>query len=292
MKILITGATGLVGHVIGEKLARQHQVFVLSRNRAKAENSKTFPCEVIEGDLTKGPLQNLPDLDAVIHLMGEPVIGRWTEEKKRKIYDSRVVSTKNLASSLRNKNIHLLSASAIGIYSEGEEAKTESSPAGQGFLADVCTDWEKEAQSVSDHVAIVRISLVLSKNGGALEKMLPPFKLGVGGPLGSGEQWNSWIHIDDLANIFIWALDNKKTGVFNAAAPDVLRNKDFSKILAKVLNRPLGPKVPKLALKLIFGEAASVMLASQKVVPERLLKEGFKFQFADLSKALENILKN
>jgi uncharacterized protein len=291
MRVLVTGATGLIGHAICQKLAqRKDQIYVVSRDKEKAKQSLGIQCEVIEGDLTKGPL-SVPDLDVVIHLLGEPVIGRWTEEKKKKIYSSRIESTQNLGLSLRSQHIHLLAASAIGYYPSGDAEATEFSRPGKDFLSQVCIDWERESKKVGGDVTIFRISPVLAKSGGALAKMLPPFKMGVGGPLGSGKQWMSWIHIEDIASAFIWSLENKKFGVFNAAAPETLTNRDFSKILAEVLHRPLGPKVPKFALKLMFGEAAEVLLSSQRVTPAALLRDGFKFKFPTAKEALENLLK-
>lgn len=290
MRVLVTGATGLIGHAICQKLAqRKDQIFVVSRNKEKAKQSLGIQCEIIEGDISNGPIA-LPDLDVVIHLLGEPVIGRWTEEKKKKIYSSRIESTRNLGLSLKSQHVHLLAASAIGYYPSGDAEATEFSRPGKDFLSQVCIDWERENKKIGGDVTIFRISPVLAKEGGALAKMLTPFKMGVGGPLGSGKQWMSWIHIEDLANAFIWALEKKKFGIFNAAAPGSLTNEDFSRALADALHRPLGPRVPKFALKLMFGEAAEVLLASQRVVPAALLRDGFKFKFPMIKDALKDLL--
>ncbi len=294
MKILLTGGTGLIGKEIGKKLVRDgFDVVVISRDQKKAKMQLPFPAEVIEGDLSHGPIKNFPTVDAVIHLVGESVAeGRWSEERKKRIYDSRIVSTKNLKTSLKNQKVHLLSASAIGVYPDsGDQDLIETSPAGDGFLAIVCKDWEAEAAQIGQDCTIFRIGIVLSEHGGALEKMLFPFRAGLGGALGSGEQWMSWIHIDDLSEAFLWALKNKKFGVFNAVSPHPARNKEFSQALAKALHRPLGLNVPKLALKFLYGEMASVILSSQKVRPNYLIKEKFSFQFTDLQQTLSQLCK-
>jgi uncharacterized protein len=291
MKVLVTGATGLVGRAICKKLHdRQDKIFIISRERDKAEKSMIVPCEVIEGDLSRSAL-DLPDVDAVIHLMGESVMGRWNEDKKKRIYNSRVESTRNLRTSLKGQMVHLLSASAVGYYPSSDEIMTEKSGPGEDFLAKVCIDWEIEVKKTAMNHTIFRISPVMAKEGGALEKMLPPFKMGIGGPLASGAQWMSWIHIEDLSAAFVWALETKKFGIYNAAAPENLRNLDFTKVLCDTLGKRMGPKVPKFALKLMFGEATDALLASSRVKPDHLQREGFRFKFPILKAALEDLLK-
>jgi uncharacterized protein (TIGR01777 family) len=293
MKVLLTGGTGLIGHEIGKKLvAAGHQVVMITRNKKKAQNELPFKAEVIEGDLSQAPVKNIPPIEAVIHLLGEPVAeGRWTADKKKRIMSSRIQSTQNLKASLGQQRVHVLSASAIGFYPEGgEQELNENSGPGQGFLAEVCQNWEKEAKVVSPDVTIFRIGLVLSPEGGALAKMLTPFRLGLGGAIGNGQQWMSWIHIEDLAEAFLWALKNKKTGTFNAVSPQPVRNKTFSQGLARSLHRPLGLNIPKIALKLLYGEMAEVIFCSQKVLPTNLLAAGFSFQHTDLNKTFEEIL--
>ena len=294
MKVLLTGGTGLIGKEIGKKLVREgFEVVVISRDQKKAKMQLPFPAEIIEGDLSQGPIQAMPAVDAVIHLLGESVAdGRWSEERKKRIYDSRIISTKNLKASLKNQKVHLISASAIGVYPDSADNELdENSKKGDEFLAIVCKDWEAEAALISPTLTIFRIGIVLSENGGALEKMLFPFRAGLGGALGNGNQWMSWIHIEDLSEAFIWALKNKKLGIFNAVSPNPARNKEFSKALAKSLRRPLGLNVPKMALKFLYGEMASVILSSQKVRPAHLIKEKFSFQFTDLQQTLNQLCK-
>ena len=294
MKVLLTGGTGLIGKEIGKKLVREgFDVVVISRDQKKAKMQLPFPAEIIEGDLSQGPIQALPVVDAVIHLVGESVAeGRWSEERKKRIYDSRITSTKNLKESLKNQKIHLLSASAIGIYPDSGDCELdENSKKGDQFLAIVCKDWEAEAALISPTLTIFRIGIVLSENGGALEKMLFPFRAGLGGALGDGKQWMSWIHIEDLSEAFVWSLKNKKLGIFNAVSPNPSRNKEFSIALAKALHRSLGLNVPKMALKFLYGEMASVILSSQKVQPAHLVKEKFSFQFIDLQQTLNQLCK-
>jgi hypothetical protein len=289
-KVLVTGATGFVGQHISKGLSdKGHQLYVVSRNKQKVKNTIQYPAEIVEGDLSQGPI-SIPDVDAIVHLLGEPVFGRWNDEKKKRIYQSRVLGTRNLAASIKNKETFLLAASAMGYYPANNEDHTEYAEPGSDFLAKVCIDWEREIKAATKRTAIFRISMVLGKEGGALEKMLPPFKMGVGGPLGTGEQWVSWVHVDDLARMFVWAFENNKTGVFNASAPEPVTNRDFSRTLATLLHRPLGPRVPRFVLKTMFGEAADVMLASQRSIPQNLLKEGYRFQYPSLEIALKNLI--
>ena len=302
MKILITGATGLIGKELGlELFKRGHQLYVVSRDRKKAHFQLPFPCEVIQGDLGEGRIKHplLDSIDAVIHLMGEGVAEkRWSFAQKTKIYESRILGTRNLVNSfIQNKPKVFVSASAVGIYGDTrDEIVDENSQAGSDFLADVCTNWEHEVDEMGKNhqVRIVKFRLppVLARQGGALEKMLPAFQAGVGGRLGSGKQWMSWIHLQDVVSAFIQATEEEKFhGVYNLVAPEVVTNLEFSKTLAQVLKRPLGPPVPALILKTLFGQMSEVLLASQRVKSQRLEKLNFKFQFATLNKALMDILK-
>lgn len=287
MKILLTGGTGLVGQNVAKKLiGLGHEIVVITRS---SDKKIPYPCDVVVGDLGRSPIDRLPKVQAVVHLMGESVAeGRWTAQKKKEIYDSRIVSTRNLRESLKGQTYKLVSASAIGYYplSDGNDI-TEASGPGSDFLSKVCVDWESEVRAASSQWSIIRIGIVLSKEGGALKKMLPAFKLGLGGPLGTGEQWMSWIHIDDLSEMIVWSLG--KSGVFNGVAPQPVTNRDFSRTLSAALRRPLGPRVPRFVLKMALGEMADFVLGSQKIFPQRTLGEGFKFRYPDLVSALKQL---
>jgi hypothetical protein len=238
--------------------------------------------------------------DAVIHLAGESVVGRWTPAKKKAIHDSRVLGTRNLVSALTQSEIRprvLVCASAVGYYGDrADEILREDSPAGRGFLSEVCLEWEDATRGASDagiRTVNLRIGLVLSNKGGALEKILTPFKLGLGGRIGDGQQWWSWIHIDDIVAAVHHALDTPSLfGPVNMVAPNQVRNAEFTKVLAEVLGRPAFLPVPPVALRLVFGKAAAeeMFLSSQRVEPEKLLKSGYEFRYPQLEAALENLL--
>lgn len=300
MKILMTGGTGLIGQELGLELVRRgHQIVLVSRSREKAILQAPFPCEVIEGDLTQGPLDptQTRGLEAVIHLLGEGVAEkRWTPEQKQKILDSRVNSTRNLLQSFEKAPSTFVSASAIGYYGDrAEETLGEDAKPGEGFLPDVCVQWEREVDRASQkgfaRVVKARIGIVLATQGGALAEMLTPFQAGVGGALGNGQQWMSWIHIRDIVGLFVKVVEDTSIhGAVNFVAPEPVRNLDFSTILARTLGRMRAPNVPKLALKALFGELAVVLLASQKVSSKRAQDLGYKFQFATLEEALQDLL--
>jgi hypothetical protein len=277
MNVGVTGATGFLGRrVIAELANAGHSPHSLARNPSP---------------------ESLNSVNAIIHLAGEPVAQRWTPEAKQRIYASRVDGTRNLVNAI-SKNSHrpevLVCASAIGIYgSREDEILTEDSPPASDFLAHVVVDWEKAAQSAEAfgiRVVNLRFSMVLG-NGGALAKMLPPFKLGIGGRLGSGKQWTSWIHIDDAVNLILFALENGQIrGAINATAPHPVTNAQFTRGLARVLHRPAIFPVPPFALRLMFGEMADVVLASQRVLPAAAQAAGFEFRYSDLAPALANLL--
>lgn len=246
------------------------------------------------------PAEAWEGVEAVIHLAGEPVAAaRWTEEQKRRIRDSRVKGTRNLVAGMRATpcppNV-LVSASAVGFYGDrGDEVLNERSAPGSGFLSEVCLDWETEAARASElgaRVAFVRTGVALSLSGGALEKMLLPFKLGLGGRLGNGRQWFPWIHIEDIAGIFLHALMSPAVdGPINGVAPAVVTNGEFTRELAAALNRPVFLPVPQSALRVLLGEMAEVVTASQRVVPQVALDTGYQFKYPNLSPALESLLK-
>lgn len=301
MKILITGATGLIGQKLGLLLARQgHELHVVSRSASKARRDCPFPCVVHEGDLTKGPLQSADfpkRFDGVFHLMGEPVAdGRWSAEKKSRLRSSRIDSTRFLLESLESVGT-VIAASAIGIYGDrGDEEVTESSAPGEDFLATLCRDWETEIlafRSKGARTLSVRIGIVLSSEGGALDKMLTPLRAGIGGPLGGGRQWMSWIHEEDLVRIFAEAVTRSDwEGTLNAVAPQPARNAEMMTAVARRLSRPSIFPVPALGLRALFGEKAAILLASQKVRPEFLETSGFEFRFPTLDRALDDLLAN
>jgi uncharacterized protein len=277
MKCIVSGGTGFIGRRVVERLrGNGHEVAVWSRRGSNA---------------------SLDGMDAVIHLAGEPVAQRWNATVKQRILDSRVLGTRRLVEAIGRAAAGpkvLVSASAIGYYGErGDEILTENSGPGEGFLADVCRGWEAEADRAAQfgvRVMRLRIGFVLGKNGGALGKMLPAFKAGVGGKLGSGKQWMPWVHIDDVAEMFARAVESDMSGVWNATAPNPVRNEEFTKELGRVLHRPAFFPMPGLALKIAFGEMGEHMLDSARVVPEAALTAGYRFRFSELGAALRDLL--
>jgi uncharacterized protein len=298
MKIAISGASGLIGRRLMKTLAGDgHTLHVLSRhggtnvpngvwvsswNPLKAEP----PQEAIEG------------ADAVIHLAGEPVAQRWNDDVKRRIRESRVTGTENLVRAMKKLSPPppiLICASAIGYYGDrGDEILTELSTPGTGFLPEVCVEWEKAAQGAAAlgvRVVRLRIGVVLDARGGALAKMLPPFRMGVGGKIGSGRQWMSWIHIEDLVGMIRFALAQPVAGAVNGVAPNPVTNAEFTRSLGAALHRPAIFPVPGLALKALFGEMSEVLVASQRVLPKAAEGAGYQFRFPQLDAALAELLK-
>lgn len=298
MNYLATGATGFIGSkLVNALLAAGDRVNYLGRSRSKSLDSRAaFHCWNA-GE--KPPLNSVPRIDAVVHLAGEPIAQRWTAEAKKRIYESRVIGTRDLVSAigeLKHKPATLVSASAIGYYgNRGDEILSEQSKPGSGFLADLCMQWEQEARKAQEfglRVVSIRIAMVLGQNGGALQKMLTPFRLGLGGKLGSGSQWMSWVHIDDLIKLFIFAAENDAVeGALNGASSGPVTNAEFTKTLAGVLHRPAPWTVPQFVLKTAFGEMAEVLLDSARVVPNAAEQAGFRFEYADLRKALEECVQ-
>ena len=301
MKIIVTGSTGLVGRALVRSLLSEgHAVTRLVRGE-----SQTFSApgtSAVRWDPQRGTIDAaaLEGHDGAVHLAGESVAeGRWTDEKKRRIRDSRVKGTRLLAETLarlESKPKVLVSASATGFYGDrGDEVLVEESTSGEDFLSEVCREWEKAALPASQagiRVVHPRIGIVLSAEGGALPKMLTPFKLGVGGKVGSGEQYMSWITLDDLIGVIRFAIDNKSVrGPVNAVAPNAVTNAEFTKALGRVLGRPTVLPVPGFALKLAFGEMAGVLLGGQRVEPARLKEAGYKFKHTEIESALRHVLK-
>ena len=301
MKYLISGGTGLVGTAITKQLLQNgHQVMVLSRNgKARAE--------WLDGEVSRSkwdPANQVIDQEAVktahviINLAGSSVSQRWTEANRRSILNSRVDSTSTLVNAMQGLPPKpFISASAIGLYADSDELQDESSPATEGFLSDVVVRWEQEAEKAQEfghRVVMLRIGLVLAKEGGALKSLAPIFKLGIGSAVGSGKQWQSWIHVDDLAALFIQAgNEDSWGGAMNAVAPNPVSNKTFSKALAKALGRPFwAPNVPAFVLKLVFGKMSQVVLASQKVSSKKTEAAGFNFQYTQIQDALNSIYRS
>ncbi len=297
MRALITGATGFIGRRLLEQV---DEPVVLSRDPASAKQ-KLGKIEAFAWDLMSGPppAEAFRDVSAVFHLAGEPVAeGRWNADKKRRIMDSRKVGTTNLVKGLEQLSRRppvLVSASAVGYYgSRGDEVLDESSPPGDDFLADVCKEWEQASQratSFSMRVVNPRIGIVLGAGGGALGKMLLPFKLGLGGRLASGDQWMPWIHLDDLVGLFLHAAGHPEaSGPMNAVAPNPVTNREFTRVLAAAVHRPAIFPMPGAMLKLAVGEFAQVLLASQRVVPRVAERTGYQFRYPELSGAFQAIL--
>lgn len=299
MKILISGASGLVGVALSRNLSsRGAEIFRLVRS-PKDEDERAIlwnPSREVEA------AGRLEGFDAVVHLAGEPVAeGRWTEDKKWRIRESRVQGTSVLAAALarlERKPKAFLSASAIGFYgSRGEEVLKEESAAGEDFLARVCSDWEEAARAAAGariRTVLMRFGIILSAQGGALAKMLTPFKLGAGGRLGSGRQYMSWIALDDVVGIIDHLLERDSIeGAVNVVAPNPVTNGEFTQTLGEVLSRPALLPAPAFALRLAFGEMADVaLLASQRVEPARLKQSGYLFKYPELKAALRHVLKD
>ncbi len=301
MKVLVTGATGFVGNKVVKALHKKgHRVNVLTRDVQKAEVRLPHSCQVFHWDPGKQiiPQEAFDQVNAVIHLAGENIAdGRWTSHKKEQIRDSRVFSTLTLMKGLRESKIKpdaLVSASAVGIYGDRkDEILTENSAKDCGWLADVCYQWEKEvakAQEMGIRTAALRIGVVLGHDGGAMKKILPPFRMALGGNLGDGKQWMSWIHLEDLAEMFVHAIENGNLrGPYNAVSPHPVANKVFTETLAKVLNRPVFFPVPRLVLKIVLGEMSTILLNSQYVSSDRMVNSGFNFRYPVLETALTEI---
>jgi hypothetical protein len=274
MKIAVTGASGFIGHRLMEKLGAEAQAVPL-----------------------RGNLDGLAGADAVVHLAGEPVSQRWTKEAREKIRASRVDGTRKLVDAMReNPPRVLVSTSAVGYYgSRGDELLTESSSPANDFLGGVCRQWEREARKAEEfgvRVVCLRNGVVLGNGGGALEKMTPPFKLGLGGKIGDGKQWMAWIHLDDAVGLIEFAISSSELrGAVNATAPNPVTNREFTRELAAALHRTAILPVPKFALHLLFGDMAQIVYASQRVIPQAALQAGYTFRFPDLNAALLDLLR-
>jgi uncharacterized protein (TIGR01777 family) len=277
MRVTVVGGSGFIGrHVSAALRARGDEVVEASLRNVDAAG------EACEGS------------GAIVQLAGAPVTTRWTARAKDEIRRSRVDATRALVDRLARLRVRpnvYVSASAVGYYGASESATfTESSPPGNDFLAEVCVGWEREASRAAEfgmRVACIRTGIVLGRDGGALARLLPIFKLGLGGVIGSGRQWNSWIHIDDVVGIYLLAID-RASGALNATAPEPVRNVDFTRALASALHRPALLPVPPFALASIFGEGASILTTGQRVLPERPLALGYQFAFAQIARAVSS----
>jgi uncharacterized protein (TIGR01777 family) len=303
MRVVITGATGLIGSRLVVVLkGRGDTPVALSRNPERAR--ERLGIEAVGWDPLSGPApeQALSEADAVVNLAGEQVAQRWTAEAKERIRSSRVIGTRNLIEGIQAawpRPRALVSSSAAGYYGDrGAEELVETAPPGTDFLASVSTEWEAAAQKASElgmRVVRIRTGVVLDRGGGALQRLLPPFRAGLGGPVGSGRQYMPWVHIEDVVGIMIAAVDGTSgpgggpamwSGAVNASGPTPMTNREFSRTLGRVLRRPAVIPVPPFGLKAIFGEMASVLTSSQRMIPARALELGYEFRYPKLEEAL------
>ena len=301
---MVTGATGFVGKELVKKLNEKgHEIVVLTRNPETARFHLPIHCDIHFWNPERYGIapSTLKGVDAVINLAGEGIAdGRWSPERKRKLIQSRVLSVRRLIDAMTYMNHKpkvFVSASAIGFYGDrGEELLDETSSKGKGFLSEVCQSWENETIKAKDlgiRTVACRIGMVLGHDGGALDKMLPPFKLGVGGKLGSGSQWMSWIHINDLIGMMIHAIENPSIdGIYNAVSPKSVRNSEFTKILGQVLKRPTLFPVPKFILKIVLGELSELLLGSQRMSAKKISEAGFEFKYPQIKEALREVCGN
>jgi uncharacterized protein (TIGR01777 family) len=305
MRILLTGATGFVGTSLCKKLLDLgHELHILTRS-SRDDSALMHPNRVTYftwSDTSKlPPAEALEGIDGVINLIGENIAAkRWSDEQKQKLHSSRVESTENLTKlldqNLKSPLKFFISSSAVGIYPVNiDKLQDEESAQGNNFLARLCKDWEAAAHTIhkTNRIVIIRTAVVLEKSGGALKKMLPPFQLGLGGPIGDGNHFMSWIHMDDLVDLYIAAATNESfSGVYNGTAPNPVDNFHFTKALGDALHRPTVFPVPTLPLKIVFGEMASVILDSQKVVSKRIPLDGFDFKYKTIEEAFSKIFPN
>jgi uncharacterized protein len=300
VKVAVTGATGMIGGALVRALVeRGDEVTALSRSPDDAARKLGVDAVGWKDPLSEpAPAEALRGRDAVVHLAGAPIAQRWTDDARREIRDSRVLGTRNLVAGLAalpeaERPATLVSQSACGWYGgRGDERLDESAPAADDFLAQVTSAWEAEARRAEElavRVVTTRTGVVLAESGGALEKMLPPFKLGVGGPVAGGRQYVPWVHLDDVVGAILFCLDTPAAaGPVNVTAPEPVTNRELSRALGRVLHRPAVAPVPALAVKLLFGEMAWVVTTGQRAVPARLLELGYEFRRPDLEDALRD----
>ena len=298
MNVTVSGATGRVGrHLVAALKARGDDVVALSRDPDKAGEQLGVKAYAWDLKNEAVPKEALLGRDAVVHLAGEDVGQRWNKEVKAEIIDSREKGTRNMVHSIfetKPRPKTFVCASAAGYYGDrGSEVVDEAEPPGSDWLSEVCARWERQAETakVGTRLVIVRTGIVLDADGGALAKMLPPFKAGVGGPIGSGKQYMPWIHLDDLIGIYLAAIDNQDFhGPINASAPEPATNKDFAKALGHAIKRPALAPVPGIAIKAMYGEMSQIVLKGVRMVPGRAAELGYEFQHPDLGEALRSTL--
>jgi uncharacterized protein len=299
MKIVITGGTGFIGSILVDRLWNQFHSLVLLSRKPPAEvgvsKKEWFAWNPPSGGAWEAALDGA---DGIVNLAGEPIAGkRWSKEHKEKLRSSRIDTTRALVNAIakaKTKPKFLLNGSAIGYYGpHGDETLTETSPAGKDFLGSLCVEWEAEARQAEKYdvrVALIRTGIVLGKGQGALAKMVPPFKMFVGGPLGSGEQYMPWIHIEDEVGLLMFLVENENArGPFNGTAPNSVTMAEFSKALGTVLNRPSWVSVPPSALALLAGEMADMLLTGQRALPDAALKAGYIFKYPEVGGALQSL---
>lgn len=301
MKVFMTGGTGFIGtNLISKLVEKGHHLTVLTR-RIREDRPLPPGADYLEGDPTQpGSWQDcIAEHEVIINLAGASIFKRWTRSAKKAIHESRMLATQNLVDALsarKSMNTHFLSTSAVGYYGfHGDEDLDEDSPPGEDFLASLAVEWETlamKAETLGARVVPLRFGIVLGKEGGALKQMIPLFKWYLGSPLGSGEQWFSWIHMDDLTNIYFFLLEKQDiVGPINCMAPNPVRNGQLTKAIGEVLGKPtFMPAVPAFAMKMILGEFGSILVKGQKVLPKRLLDNGFRFRFPDIRGALQDLL--
>lgn len=272
MKYAMTGASGFVGTAL-------QRAFGACVRIGRDDDSDTLR-------------QKLEGVDVVINLAGAPILSRWTESYQKILMDSRIGTTRRLVEEVNRSEVgHLISTSAIGIYPDDQACDEECTEASKDFLGELAQRWEEEARACTKLTTILRLGVVLGKEGGALAKMLPPFKLGLGGPVGDGSMMTSWIDLDDLVSIYRFVIDEKLEGVFNAVAPKPVSNAVFTKALGKVLHRPTIFPVPVMVLRLMYGDGASVLTGSKEIYPKALMEAGFTFDYAEIGASLEHLLQ-
>lgn len=299
MKILITGGTGFVGSNLAKVLVRAgHQVVAVGRSEPQPQLDQESYRFVAADTTRSGPWQKeLTDADAVVNLAGATIFRRWTRKYKKQIYDSRILTTRHVVDALpSDANVVLCSASGSGYYgSRGDAVLKEDERAGSDFLARVSIDWEKEALLAGDkgvRVAVMRFGVILGRDGGAMAKLVPAFKMFVGGPLGSGNQWFPWLHLDDLMAAIVFVLEHQEaSGPLNFCAPNPVRNRELAQALGKVLGRPSFMPAPAFMIRLAMGEFGDVFLGSQRTVPDRLLSHGFAFQYPEIEEAIRAVVE-
>lgn len=294
MNVIITGGSGLIGSAISKALVQKgHNVVILTRNAANKTPKDGVTYAEWEPSKLEIDQKAIDACDAIINLAGANVAQRWSDKAKKEILDSRVLSTRTVVQALEKTGPKtLINASAVGIYPFGDETLDESSAPGEGFLQEVVKAWEAEGQKATNHRrAFIRIGVVLSDQGGALEKLVPLFKLGLGSAVGSGKQWQSWILLDDLVRLFVHVLEHPEVeGVINGVSPNPVTNQHFSKSLAKSLNKPFwAPKVPAFVLKIVFGEMSQVILRSQKIVSNGHFQINFELKHKEIDGAFDSL---